>query len=252
MKKIATLYILFISITSHGQDNLSRENLKNINEFINCFKFNDIGKLCSKVAFPLEREYPLTPIKNCSEFLTRYNEVFDDNIIFKISTSNIKRDWSAVGWRGMMFLNGDIWLDYDGKLIAVNYQSNYEKQELRRKISQEKKILNKQIQSYYKPLHIIETSKFKIRIDDLGNSTYRYSSWSKNASMISKPNLVLTDGIIIFDGSGGNHKYIFKNNEYTYEIFIVIIGELNSPPAVLTVYRNEQEILMQNGKMIKN
>lgn len=250
MKKIHFIILLTLSLTTFGQDKLSRENIKSINQFVQFIRLNQKEQLADKVNYPIERQYPLPAIKNSLEFIKRYDELFDSNIISKLVNSNVKNDWSAVGWRGIMFLNGDFWLDYDGNLISVNYQTEFEKNKLKRLITSEKQTLNKQVQNFKKPIHLLETTKFKIRIDDLGNENYRYSAWPKNANMKTNPSLIISNGKARFDGSGGNHSYFFSNNEYTYEIAIIVMGEADSPPATLTIRKNEEEILTQNARII--
>ena len=250
MKKIHFIVLLNLSLSALGQDNLSRENIKSINQFVQLIRLNQKEQLADKVNYPIERQYPLPSIKNSTEFIHRYDEVFDSNIISKLANSNIKNDWSAVGWRGIMFMNGDLWLDYDGNLISVNYQSDFEKNKLNELVRSEKQTLNKQVQDFKKPIYLLETVKFKIRIDDLGNGNYRYSTWAKNANMKTKPNLIISNGKVRFDGSGGNHSYFFSNNEYTYEVAIIVMGESDSPPAILTVRKNKEKILTQNARII--
>jgi hypothetical protein len=250
MKKIRLIILLTLSLTTLGQDKLSRENTKSINQFVQFIKLNQKEQLASKVSYPIERQYPLPAIKNSAEFIKRYDELFDSNIISKIANSVVKNDWSTVGWRGIMFMDGDIWLDYDGNLTSVNYQTDFEKNKLKGLIAREKQTLNSEIQSFAKPLYLIETAKFKIRIDDLGNDNLRYSAWAKNASMKTKPNLIITNGKVRFDGSGGNHSYFFSNNEYIYEIAIIVMGEEDSPPATLTVTKNGQTVLSQSATII--
>lgn len=251
MKKTISVFLILLSLSSYGQNELSAVHEKAISEFVNCFKNNDINKLCAKINYPLNRENPLPSIKNCADLQKRFNEVFDKNIVAQIINSDIKKDWSAVGWRGIMFLSGDIWLDYDGKLIGVNYQSEAEKKHLETLITDEKKILNESIQNYFRPIYLIQTSKFKIRIDDMSDNTYRYASWAKNADMKSQPSLIVENGKLEIEGTGGNHRFLFKKNEFLYEIDIIEIGENSSPPAILTVKKNNKTILSQNGIILK-
>lgn len=250
MKKIQFVTLLILSLQAFGQEKLSKENLISVNRFVQFIRLNQKKELAEKIIYPIERRYPLPNVKNSTEFIHRYDEIFDSNIISKLANSNIKNDWIAVGWRGIMFANGELWLDYDGNLISINYQSDFEKKKINGLIESEKQILNKQVQNFKKPMYLLETEKFKIRIDDLGNEKYRYSSWAKNVNMNSKPNLIVSNGKVQFDGSGGNHSYFFTNNEYTYEIAIIEMGESGSPQAILTVKKNEKEILTENAKII--
>jgi hypothetical protein len=68
----------------------------------------------------------LPMVKTRAEFVKRHDEIFDKKLIEMISTSNPESDWSEVGWRGTMLFNGVLWL-YDGRLLAVNYQSRVKK-----------------------------------------------------------------------------------------------------------------------------
>jgi len=146
-----------------------------------------------------------------------------------------------------MLSNGLLWLDYDGRLIGVNCQSKAERLKRNALIKAEKETLHESIRKFKDPIHILETSKYRIRIDDLGNGNYRYSSWSVKSKMSDKPDLILSDGKFIPEGSGGNHKYEFKNADYIYECSIIVMGEEGSPPALLTIYKGEKEILSQKA-----
>lgn len=253
MKKVHLIILLAFSLATNGQNKLTKENIKSINQFIRNIKLNQKEQLSNNIIYPIEREYPLSKIKNSAEFIKRYDEIFDSNLIAKISNSNLKNDWSAIGWRGIMFLDGEVWLDYEGKLISVNYQTEFEKNKLNGLIAKEKQTLNKEIRTFSKPLFLLETVKFKIRIDDLGNDNFRYSSWPKNANMKDKPSLIISNGVVKFDGSEGNRSYLFSNNEYTYELVIEEIGGFeDSTPAVLIIKKNEEEILKQKAQIIRN
>lgn len=60
-----------------------------------------------------------------------------------------------------------------------------------------------------------------------------------------KPDLVLTNGVVEFEGSGGDRYYVFKNGKYTYQCYIIVMGSYDSPPAELSVFKNDKEILNQ-------
>jgi hypothetical protein len=107
------------------------------------------------------------------------------------------------------------------------------------------------IQNFKKPSSIIETEKFKIRIDELNNGTYRYCSWSFKKAMSEKPDIIINGGKIEFDGSGGNHTYSFKNKEYTYEVGITVLGDGSEYDANLIIFKEEKEILNQKAKQLE-
>ena len=156
-----------------------------------------------------------------------------------------------MGWRGIMLLNGEVWLNSTGELIAVNYQSEFEKKRKEELIAVQKNSLHESLRNFKCPVCILETSKYRIRIDDMGNEKFRYASWKLQQSMSEKPELVILNGKVEFDGSGGNHSFIFKTGEYIYECGIVEMGEDDAPPAYLSITKGEKEIFSQNAKIKK-
>src|SRR5690625_4728282 len=94
----------------------------NVIKIITFFREKNIDKIANIIHFPLKREYPIPSIEDEKEFKKRFEEVFDNTLVAKIANSNPKQ-WSEIGWRGIAFENGDVWLDHEGKIFAVNYQS---------------------------------------------------------------------------------------------------------------------------------
>lgn len=250
MKKLtAALFftINFLLVFGQEKDPIHQQVIL---DFIELVKHHNKEKLSGFVAFPLDRKYSLAEIKNEQEFLNRYKEVFDDRLVKMIVDSNPLKDWSAVGYRGIMFLNGAIWLDYDGRLTAVNYQSELEKRKRAELIGREKNNLHESIKTFSEPIHILETAQYRIRIDDLGAGNYRYASWPVNSKMSDQPDLILEKGELIPEGSGGNHRYAFTHGDYVYDCSIVEMKEADAPAVVLRIYKKGQEILSQNGNII--
>lgn len=91
-----------------------------VQNFIQIIESGDRQAISDIVRYPLGRGASRPPIGDKSEFIALFDEIFDDNILNIIENSNPATDWSEVGWRGIMLLDGRIWLDSDGKLIAVN------------------------------------------------------------------------------------------------------------------------------------
>ena len=228
---------------------LKKEYFATVETFVNCIKNDDTDLLKTLIAYPLKRENPLSDIKNEYEFEKRYNEVFDDSLKSLIISSDIKTDWSAVGWRGIMFNHGSLWLGYDGRLISVNYQSKFERSKSAKLIEKDQTLIHESINKFLEPILIIETRRFKIRIDKLHNNQYRYASWSADTKMSEKPDLILTNGKWIPEGSGGNHRYEFTNGIYKYECVVNVLKEKDTPPAELIVYRKNKEILNEAGQI---
>ncbi|MDQ1096770.1 MULTISPECIES: hypothetical protein [Chryseobacterium] len=83
---------------------------------------------------------------------------------------------------------------------------------------------------------IIKTKKFKIRIDQQPNEQYLYQSWSAKGKLTSKPSMIISNGEIIPDGTGGNYYYEFQNEGYTYQIWRnYLTDSVKKPPYTLKV-----------------
>jgi len=247
MKKTVALIIICFNLTLLSGQDLSIKNQKIVRNFIETVKTKNKDKICSLVRYPLTREYPIPEVKNKNELLKRFDEVFDIKLVNLILKSKVNTDWSDVGWRGIMLFDGEVWLDFDGKLIGVNYQSQFEKKKKEELIKIQRNSLHESLRVFKSPVCILETSKYRIRIDDMGNNKFRYASWRLQQNISEKPKMLLLDGKVEFDGSGGNHSYIFKSGKYTYECGIVEMGEDGAPPAYLTVTKGEKVIMSQNA-----
>lgn len=248
--KIAYLVLLlFCGSLVSGQD-LKPEYQKLIKSFIENVKNDNKEALANMVAYPLQREYPIPDVANKADFIKRYSEIFDATLKTEITKSNPLKDWSDMGWRGVMLNHGSIWIDLDGRLTAVNYQSKFEIALKKKLIESQKKELDSSIAFFQTPICILETSKFRIRIDNLGNNNYRYASWSINKKMSEKPDLIIYRGNLVVEGTGGNHQYEFTQGNVVYECAIIVLGEKNSPPARLTITQGGKEILNQPAKIV--
>lgn len=68
--------------------------------------------------------------------------------------------------------------------------------------------------------------------------------------MSDKPDIIIEKGEFKPDGNGGNHSYIFKSGGFIYKCSIVILGEDNSPPAYLTIYKGEKEVFSDKANIV--
>ena len=232
-----------------NRQSLSQEYRMIVLKFIDNIK-NDKKELIAKSAsYPLRRDCPIPDVKNKQEFINNYKAIFDDSLKQIIIKSNPITDWIDVRYHGIKLHHGDLWLDLDGNLIAVNYQSKSESNLQARLIEKEKKNIHHSLSHFYKPVCILETSTYRIRIDDLGENKYRYACWNIKDSMKEKPDLIIQGGEYIPDGSGGNIIYKFKYGEHTYECFIDVMED--KPSAALYIYKADKEILSQDAKIIR-
>lgn len=241
--------LIFCSSFVAAQD-LKIDYQKLVKKFIENIKNDNKEAISDLVVYPLKREYPIPDIANKSDFVKRYSEIFDAALKNEIIKSSPVKSWTEMGLRGVMLNHGSIWLDIEGRLTAVNYQSKSETELKNRLIAAQKKSLDPSIAFFQTPICILETSKFKIRIDNLGNNNYRYASWPIQKEMSEKPDLVINGGELVVEGIGGNHQYEFKKDNFVYECAIIVLGEKNSPPARLRIYQATKVILSQDATIV--
>ncbi len=221
-----------------------------ITALISLFRERNIDKISNKIIFPLRRAYPVPSIKNQEEFKRRFNEVFDKTLIERIAHSKPEQ-WSDVGWRGIMLDDGVLWIsEDDGMITAVNYQSDFEKKRRTELILTEKRNLHASLKNFESPAYRIKTDSYLIRIDELTANKYRYASWKTGENESSEPDIVLKNGKLEFQGSGGNHMITFVNGNYLYKVYRNIIGEENRPEITLIIEKDGEIILTQDGTLI--
>jgi hypothetical protein len=231
------------------QDKLAEDKVASIRKVIDLFKLNDIEKISNIIRFPLCRQYPIPSIKDKKEFTKRFNEVFDKILIEKIANSKIEQ-WTEIGWRGIMLDDGVLWMaNSDGIITAVNYQSDLEKKLWGDLIAEEKENLFISLKNFEKPIFKIKTRNSLIRIDQLINNYYRYASWKIGEVQSSKPDIIIDNGELKYEGSGGNHVITFVKGNYTYRIYRNILADENSPDITLEVEKNGEVILTEDGSI---
>ena len=248
-KSILTFLLLTISLTEGFSQLSETEHESVVAYFVECIKSADIEKLDSIISYPFIRPYPIPSINDKQELTERYSELFDDSLTSVIANSVIKDDWKDMGWRGIMLDRGIVWLDYDGRLLTTNYSSEKEITLKEKWIEYERNLLHTDLKDFKKPMHTIETEKFIVRVDLLEDQKYRYASWAKDSDISNKPDLVINNGIWTPDGSGGNHHFTFTNSEYSYVVYVHIMGADETPPFNLKVTQNDKEILYQPAEL---
>lgn len=81
-----------------------------IEDFTQAVRQNNRSAIAKMIAYPLSQPYPLQDIANEKEFIIHYNRIFPKSLLQRLDTSTMD-DWEQVGWRGIMFCNGHIWID---------------------------------------------------------------------------------------------------------------------------------------------
>lgn len=216
-----------------------------VKKFIKVIGNNDRKAIAALVAYPLHREVPLPTVKSSDQFLEVFDEILDDTFLKAITASRVADDWSEMGWRGIMFQNGSLWLDEDGKIRAVNYQTGQGKRKRAELIEADKQRLPASLRNFVEPVLEWETAKYRIRIDQIAENRFRYAVWPVQKKTSELPDLVLSNGTVTYDGSGGNHNYDFKSGEVLYRCFVWTIGGADTASGEIKVYRNKKVVLKQ-------
>ncbi|MHC5068680.1 MAG: hypothetical protein ACYTF0_08830 [Planctomycetota bacterium] len=155
-------------------------------------------------------------------------------------------DWSRVGYRGVMFEDGRVWLNDSGTVEAFNEVAPWEERLSELIGTAEREALHASLRDAEKPILEAAADNRRVRIDHLADGSYRYAVWDGDALdrgiVAQKPSLVLRNGERRSEGSGGYLTYVFTNGDYRYEV------DPDSPkwgwPVVTVILRGE-EILSQ-------
>jgi len=250
MKYRILILLMLIFNLSFAQNELDKNEIQSIQKLIKLFQTKNVDGISKIISYPLNREYPIPAVKNEADFKKRFNQIFDQKLIGIITKSKIEQ-WSEVGWKGIMLDRGDLWIETDGTITALNYQSDFETKQRKDLIAKQKTKLHASLKSFLVPVYKFKTKNYLIRIDEQANNKYRYASWKIGSLESSKPDLILTDGEWDNDGTGGNHTITFKKGEFNYKIYRGIIGEKDAAEISLTVEQNGKIILQQDGRLLE-
>ena len=209
--------------------------------FIDTVKTNDPKLIANYVVFPFRRPNPLPNIKDEADFIKKYDMLFDAKVKDLILKSN-PEDWKEMGYEGIMLGAGDVWLNNEGKLIAINIESAKEEAYIEKWYNDDRKKIYKDLREYKENVYTFKTENQIGRIDDMGDG-YRLALWSKNSDMKTKPDVIVLNGSYEIQGSAGNIIYTFKNGGKEYNFFETHLS-YDSPPYELEIY--------ENGKLVSN
>ncbi|KQK25267.1 hypothetical protein AR438_12120 [Chryseobacterium aquaticum] len=101
---------------------------------------------------------------------------------------------------------------------------------------------------------IIKTKKFKVRIDKQPNGNYLYQSWGANTKITAKPSMIISDGEVIPDGSGGNYYFEFNNNGTLYQVWrnYLTNSSKKTPYTLVVIDGNGETLVRQDAQIVKN
>lgn len=196
-------------------------------------------------------------IKSKNEFLKLYDSIFSARLLEILKQQKFQDLFAR--WSGVMIGNGEIWYhgicdDDECNKVTVEirnfdnpdfFKSGLGKKAMEDLLNSEKSKLHKSLRTFIEPVLLWHTKKFIIRVDRIDDSKFRYAAWYINSNQSQKPNIILKNGIRIFEGSGGNHYYQFKNGAYEYRCDVTMVGTENSPPGSIEVFNNGKSMLYQ-------
>ncbi|VXB13290.1 MULTISPECIES: hypothetical protein [Chryseobacterium] len=101
---------------------------------------------------------------------------------------------------------------------------------------------------------IIKTKKFKVRIDKQPNGNYLYQSWGANTKITAKPSMIISNGELVPDGSGGNYYFEFNNNGTLYQVWrnYLTASVKKAPYTLVVIDGNGETVVRQDAQVVKN
>ena len=234
---------------------------KVVKKFVDAIKTDDPKIIADYVVFPFERPNPLPDIMDKDDFIKKYSTLFDAEFKDAIVTSRLE-DWVKMGWKGIMLYRGLLWLDTDGKLIAVNVVSDKDNEYIKEWYKKDKENIYKALKKYDENICVFETDTKLGRIDEIKKDDgdpkyYRLALWNKNGKMSEKPEIILSGGEAKYFGSANNTEYHFKSDKYIYIFFVNYVGPRDMPPFEFEIYEKtddfdyENRIISEKANIIK-
>jgi hypothetical protein len=239
MKKSILILSLLIN-TFIGLGQVPKSIVKKFQTVIEFIKENNAIELSKFVEYPIERGYPIPTIKNKSEFISYYPNLFDKEFIDKLkkfSEQSIFSKNESYGLVGENF-SGEIWINENGFITSINYSSLQEKNLKTELTKKEKASIHPSIRQWNENILIAKSDKLLIRIDQ-ADKGLRYACWSNGHPMSEAPDLILLNGTEERQGTMGGWKWIFKNKEWEYVIEDVeICGDPNECGLIFSLFFN--------------
>ena len=199
-----------------GQSATSGIQTHRISSLLKVVASKDRALIANEISYPLGRDYPLQPIQSKAELLKRFDEVFDASFLRELAGSDPKQDWKEMGWQGIMFKNGSLWLDFDYKILAVNHETLLTKRLLAEAIQKQKDRLPASLRDFDQPILEWRTPKYLIRVD-LKGEDYRLALLDgKSPTRIL---CVLHHRDFHFEGTMGSFLIDWQSEGKTYRIY---------------------------------
>jgi len=210
-----------------------------IAQFIAHVSNSDWESLAESITYPLERNFPVPAIENKNEFIARHSELFDDSLITMISNSVIDSNWADGGLRGIVMRDADLWLDREGNLIKLGYQTEAEKAIETKLIEEDRASLPVFLQEYVRPVLQMDAGKWIIRIDQVKGQSFRFIGWIQGVRNPNRDAIeIIRNGFLQHEGGGGNHSYTFTSDIGKFVCYVNEMREIGDPEGELILYRD--------------
>jgi hypothetical protein len=191
--------------------------VKQFRHIIQLIESDNVTELSKLIVYPLRRENPLPDIKNSDDFVAHYQLLFDDslkNLLKRYDDSDVFEHQDSYGLVGGGF-TGEIWIDEDGKISAINYSSKEEQKAKQILVDKIKKEMYPTVNSWDENVLVAQSKKLLIRVDRTDKGL-RYVCWSNRRTIKDSPDIVLYKGIDEAKGTQGGWTWTFKNGDWTY------------------------------------
>ena len=206
--------------------------------FQDALRSRDKQAAAKLLRYPLEREYPLPPLKSPSDLINNWDDFFD-----AATMQTIIADAPAqMGWRGVMLGNGDVWFDGD-RVIALNVRTKEFFRKFREEKNKESSEIHPSARGYESVEVICSTATKSIRIQKHRDG-YHYFVWNRGAALLEKPELALR-GTQEFEGSEGNSIFTFRNKDYSYVMYAPTYCANAACKDTLTISKDGKELSSQ-------
>ena len=223
---LITLFILCFTFGLQAQVNsLSEEQVQQLEKFQLLIENGQIDQLAELVDYPLKRSNPIPDIQSKEKFILYYLTLFDKD--FKSQLLAIKAPYEEVVSRSGMLglLNGEIWINSSGRIISINYTSPEETKLSEELIALDKESLHSSLQNFKANIHLCECKDYKVRIDEMDDSSYRMALWYKRLGFDGEPFEIYTDVKMAHEGRMGDQSYTSEGGEYVNILEIVKVAE---------------------------
>lgn len=186
-------------------------------------KKGNLPAIAGLFSYPIERAYPLPPIKDSAEFV-RYGEIiFDDSLCQVLSKTTIE-DWDEWGWRGIFLHDYFAESGFDGgKMISIMYKSEEEKKLREQYIKEEIKSLHPSLRKDIDiPIgtYLSADLQWIGRLDLLKSGIHRFSLYKQGSDLLALPYFMATESFYRIEGSEGNQYFEFENDSIKVELLL--------------------------------